>query len=347
MGGTQENIGDDLELTLVKDVLGKLPALRELHIRIEDTVGWKTSQALGSLLSESLTVLHCSLDFNAPFVAFLRRQTQLRELHCECAFPEGIIPSSKWEKILVSTDDNMLPKSPQAVPTTRCRFLPNLRALRTNSHTLALGLISGRPMSHVWITESNAFISAPPKSPTYSSTTRRMTAGAPEPQPQFFSHESDTTLRETFWSDLFYKFAIVLASQTTCEAGTRSVRLDFEDVPQGVVADGLKNFAKWLGPTVRTLGFLNNAAVDEVTIGIIWFRKLLDAHLLLVIIIHSCPLGRANTMSRCSLTCTRLCSHTRLLSLWLRTWRNRQLFLRLEPSHATASREGLNICASQ
>jgi len=120
-------------------------------------------------------------------------------------------------------------------------------------------------MSHVWITESNAFISTPSKSPTYASTTRRMTAGAPVPQPHFFSHESDTTLRETFWSDLFYKFAIVLASQTTCEAGTRSVRLDFEDVPQGVVADGLKNFAKWLGPTVRTLGFLNNAAVEELS----------------------------------------------------------------------------------
>ena len=45
-------------------------------------------------------------------------------------------------------------------------------------------------------------------------------------------------------------------------------RLDFEDISRANMAEVLKNFAKYLGKTIRTLGFLNRAAFEEVSLGL-------------------------------------------------------------------------------
>lgn len=261
-----ETTRSDLAWMSISDVLGKLYALNELCIQMEGAARWRASQQLCSLQSGNLTVLHCSADLSEPFVAFLRRQNRIQELHVECTVHERILPSSLLAAFN-PVDGDMPPDTPQSPFTSRRRILPNLRALRTNSHTLALALLPNRPVSHVWVTEPSNFISNPATIPRRSSTLRPPLTGHPreaqDPQ-QVISPESDTTTRETYWCDLFHEFATVLPFQTTCEAGTRSVRLDFEDISQAMAEGVLKDFAKCLGPTIRTLGFLNHATVEEV-----------------------------------------------------------------------------------
>jgi len=226
------------------------------------------SQALASLSSTSLRVLRCSSGFDAPFIAVLRKQGELQELHWECPSVEGMFFNEVGEKPSLPVDENLSPETVQSLLDTRHRLLPKLHALRTNSYTLALALIPGRPTSHMWVTDFKAFTPTELASTSYSSMTRLSTPwdprGPPVPQQQILQHESDTTPRETFWSDLFCRLAAVLALQTTCETETRSVRLDFEDLPRVTVADVLRHFARVIGPTIRTLGFLDSAAVEEL-----------------------------------------------------------------------------------
>ncbi|KLO14235.1 hypothetical protein SCHPADRAFT_996700 [Schizopora paradoxa] len=248
-GRTLESEGNDLELSFISDVLGRLKALNKLCIHMEDAARWRTSRILNSLESGTLTVLRCSVDFDAPFVAFLRRQTHMQELHVECLSPEY---------------------TTHYLICNQRRFLPNLHALRTNSHNLALALLPGRPISHIWITEVKSFSSNATHCPLYSTAALRPIIGRPreaqDPQQSVISPESDTTTRETYWSDVFHEYATVLLPfHTSFEARTRSVRLEFEEISQANMAEVLKNFAKYLGTTIRTLGFLNSAAVEELT----------------------------------------------------------------------------------